>query len=193
MNYTNPFNFFTDWYAKARESSIDKPNAMVLSTLASDNMPTSRVVLLSSFDSDGFIFHTNYGSQKADQLKLNASASLLFWWDELGYQIRIQGQVRKTSALESDEYFAGRPRGSQIGAWASRQSVPVSDREKLEQEVTKYTRKFEGGDVVRPEFWGGYQLKPNFFEFWINRESRLHDRIEFQLKNNEWHKALLAP
>jgi len=193
MNDANPFDFFSKWYSQASASSIDKPNAMVLSTIAENSMPASRVVLLSSYDTDGFVFHSNYGSKKAKQLNENTNASLLFWWDEFGYQIRIQGQVHKTLDADSDRYFAGRPRGSQIGAWASRQSATVHDREELEQQVIKYTQKFEGAEVDRPDFWGGYRLTPDFFEFWINRENRLHDRIEFHLQNNEWGKKLVAP
>ncbi|VAW79126.1 Pyridoxamine 5'-phosphate oxidase [hydrothermal vent metagenome] len=193
MNYTNPFDLFSDWFNKAGETTIDKPNAMVLATISSKQIPTSRMVLLSSYDESGFVFHSNYASHKASQLSNNPHASLLFWWDELGYQIRIEGQIDKTSDEESDQYFSRRPRSSQIGAWASKQSQTVIDRTALEQQVTQYTQKFEGDEVQRPHFWGGYRLKANLFEFWVNRESRLHDRIEYQLKDNEWQKKILAP
>ncbi len=193
MNYTNPFDLFSDWYSKAGSTTIDKPNAMVLATVSSKQMPTSRVVLLSSYDENGFVFHSNYESHKASQLSHNPQASLLFWWDELGYQIRIEGQIEKTLEKESDHYFSGRPRSSQIGAWASKQSQTLSNRSELEQEVRQYTQKFEGEEVRRPVFWGGYRLKANLFEFWVNRESRLHERIEYQLKDNGWQKKFLAP
>lgn len=194
MSYSNPFEYFADWFKQANDTSIDKPNAMVLSTISDKQSPSSRVVLLSSYDSEGFVFHTNYNSHKASHLMHCHNASLLFWWDELGYQIRIEGQIKKTSSKESDQYFAGRPRGSQIGAWSSHQSSIIDSRAELEAKVEMYSEEFKGQDVKRPPFWGGYRLKPDYFEFWINRESRLHDRFEYRIqKNQEWSQVILAP
>jgi len=194
MSYSNPFEYFADWFKQANNTLIDKPNAMVLSTISDKQSPASRVVLLSSYDSEGFVFHTNYNSHKASHLLHNHNASLLFWWDELGYQIRIEGRVEKTSNKESDEYFAGRLRGSQIGAWSSNQSSIINGRAELEEKVKKYSNEFKDQNVKRPDFWGGYRLIPDYFEFWINRESRLHDRIEYRIKNNQaWTQAILAP
>jgi pyridoxamine 5'-phosphate oxidase len=194
MKNNNPLEIFRDWFDKAGKADIDKPNAMTLSTVDSTGSPNARIVLLSSYDSNGFVFHTNYKSEKGAELAENSSACLLFWWDEIGFQVRINGEVSKTTAEESDTYFKNRPRGSQVGAWASEQSQEIKSRQVLEDRVMEFEKKFEGKDVPRPKHWGGYVLVPDKFEFWINRDSRLHDRYLYTRgKNNDWQKKILAP
>jgi len=189
----NPFRQFAAWYEMAGHSSIDKPNAMVLSTTDNAGGVSSRVVLLSSFNEEGFVFHSNYLSEKGREIDSNPRVALLFWWDELGYQVRIAGAVDKTSPAESDEYFAGRPRGSQIGAWASEQSQVIPGRTALEARVAEFKAKYKAGDVPRPPHWGGYRVKPDRFEFWVNRDNRLHDRFHYELSGGSWSWVRLAP
>lgn len=193
MDETNPFNLFDNWFKQAKQADIDKSNAMTLSTVDKHGGAQARIVLLSSFDENGFVFHTNYNSEKGAELAANASACLLFWWDCLGYQIRINGQVSKTTAAESDSYFSGRPRGSQIGAWASEQSQVVESHQVINDRVQAFEKEFSGKDVSRPQHWGGYRLVPDRFEFWLNKDNRLHDRDLFTRNNNEWVKTILAP
>jgi len=193
MMNENPVDLFLTWYNQAKQADIDKPNAMTLSTVDGSGKAQSRIVLLSSFDENGFVFHTNYNSHKGEQLARNPSASLLFWWDQLGYQVRVTGEAGKTTESESDAYFRGRPRGSQIGAWASEQSHEISSRQVLEDRVVEFEKKFSGKDVARPPHWGGYRLVPERFEFWINRQNRLHDRILFIRSREGWQKKILAP
>jgi len=190
---SDPIKQFAVWFEMARNSSIDKPNAMVLSTSDGNDGVSSRMVLLSSFSDGGFVFHTNYLSRKGREIDDNNRVALLFWWDELGYQIRIAGEAEKTSESDSDDYFAGRLRGSQIVAWASEQSQVIGGRSLLEQRVIEFTDKFRGGDVPRPPHWGGYCVKPYSFEFWINREDRLHDRFRYEKAGQEWSWSRLAP
>jgi len=189
----NPFLQFAAWYEMAGNSRIEKPNAMVLSTSTEQSGVSSRVVLLSSFDERGFVFHTNYLSHKGVQIKMNPRVSLLFWWDELGYQVRIEGTANKTEPSESDEYFAGRPHGSQIGAWASEQSEEIPGRDLLEERVVEFNARFPDGVVERPPHWGGYRVVPENFEFWVNRDNRLHDRFRFERNGGLWSWTRLAP
>lgn len=189
----NPFSQFADWFEKASQADIDKPNAMVLSTSDADGRVSARVVLLSSFDEKGFVFHSNYDSEKGKQVETNDQVSLLFWWDDLGYQLRIDGRIEKTSAESSDEYFSQRPRGSQVGAWASQQSSVIKNRAVLDQRVKEFSEKYEGQSVPRPPHWGGYIIIPTRFEFWLNRDDRLHDRFLYELADNEWQWSRLAP
>jgi pyridoxamine 5'-phosphate oxidase len=194
MTQSDPLTLFANWFAEAGETDIDKPNAMTLTTVDSSNRPHARIVLLSSFDEHGFVFHTNYNSDKGRDIAHNPQASLSFWWDQLGYQILINGKVEKTTAEESDAYFAKRPRGSQIGAWASEQSHTISNRESLEAKVRQFTEEFEGKDVPRPSHWGGYRVVPDQFEFWVNGADRLHDRFRFTIDDNgNWQSSRLAP
>ena len=189
----DPLKQFSDWFERAQKTIIDKPNAMTLSTCDGSGRPSARIVLLSSFSDHGFVFHTNYLSDKGRQMDSNDQVSLLFWWDELGYQVRIQGKVEKTSAADSDAYFAGRPRGSQIGAWASEQSRSIQDRKVLDQRVIDFTEQFHGKPVPRPPHWGGYIVRPDYFEFWLNRDDRLHDRFAYKLSEGGWVWSRLAP
>lgn len=189
----DPFEMFANWFELAGQSDIDKPNAMTLSTCGAGGRVSSRIVLLSSFDKRGFVFHTNYNSHKAQQISNDERVSLLFWWDPIGYQVRIDGRVEKTSAEDSDVYFSQRPRGSQIGAWASEQSMVIESREVLETRVKTLNEKYTGQEVPRPPHWGGYRVVPESFEFWINQESRLHDRFLYEQKDRQWHWTRLAP
>jgi pyridoxamine 5'-phosphate oxidase len=191
--HDNPFKQFAAWYEMAGNSSIDKPNAMVLSTKDDAGGVSSRLVLLSSFNQEGFVFHTNYLSRKGREIESSPRVALLFWWDELGYQVRIAGTAEKTSPTESDEYFAGRPHGSQVGAWASEQSQVIPGRAVLDERVAEFRAKFKAADVPRPSHWGGYRVKPDRFEFWVNRENRLHDRFSYKLSGGTWEWVRLAP
>lgn len=190
---TDPFKQFSNWFEQAKKTGIDKPNAMTLSTCNRSGQPSSRIVLLSSFSESGFVFHTNYLSDKGHEMGSNDQVSLLFWWDELGYQVRIQGKVEKTSSDDSDEYFANRPRGSQIGAWASEQSRSIQDRAVLDQRMVDFTEQFHDKPVPRPPHWGGYVVRPDYFEFWLNRDDRLHDRFRYELSDGSWAWSRLAP
>lgn len=190
---SDPFILFEQWFSAAKNTAIDKPHAMTLSSCSSTGLPSSRIVLMSSYDRNGFVFHTNYLSRKGREFNQNSQVALLFWWDELGYQIRIEGEVGKTSAQASDDYFKKRPRGSQIAAWASKQSQLIESRNALDLLVQEYTEKFAGEEVPRPPYWGGYCVKPNVMEFWINRESRLHDRYYYKLDQDNWHCLRLSP
>lgn len=189
----DPLVLFGSWYQQARAAGIAKPNAMALATTANDR-PTLRMVLLSSYDARGFVFHTNYLSRKGEDLAQVAMASLLFWWDPLGYQVRIDGAVERTTAEESDAYFASRPRGSQLGAWASEQTRVIPSRAVLEARVQDVTAKYQGQPVPRPPHWGGYRVIPAVMEFWRDRADRLHERVRYErLPAGAWRAELLAP
>lgn len=189
----DPFALFADWYDEAKRSSLPFPNAMSLSTVTRDGSPASRMVLLSSFDRQGFVFHTNYESDKGSEIDSCPRAALLFWWDPLNRQVRIEGSVERTTPEASDAYFAGRPRGSQIGAWASDQSRLLPNREALEEKVREIETLYEGGPVPRPPHWGGYRVIPHVFEFWTGRENRLHDRLRFDRMAGGWATTRLYP
>ncbi len=189
----NPFEQFAVWMKEALDSSILDPNAMVLATASGEGTPSARIVLLRNFDEKGFVFFTNYESSKANDLANNKNVSLLFFWAELERQIRISGKVKKVSKVESQLYFATRPRESQLGAWASNQSSVIASREVLEKKFEEIRKKFEGKSIPLPPFWGGYRVTPKKFEFWQGRESRLHDRISFKLEAGQWKIERLAP
>lgn len=191
---SNPFDQFAAWFEQVRQTAIDKPNAMTLSTVDSKARPHARIVLLSSFDNHGFVFHTNYNSSKGSHIANNPHVALSFWWDEPGYQVTINGIAEKTSGSESDAYFAGRPRGSQIGAWASEQSQVIDSRETLESRLARFKEKFYNSDVPRPPHWGGYRVIPEEFEFWINGADRLHDRFRYRKDaQGIWQHVRLSP
>jgi len=189
----DPFTLFDSWFKEAVNSGINEPSAMALSTVGTDGYPQSRIVLLKGYSEEGFSFFTNYESQKGQALAVNPKASLLFFWPELQRQIRITGDVTKTSKEESDEYFQSRPRGSRLGAWTSAQSKVIQSRDLLAERYTDFDRKYSEGDIPKPPYWGGYRLKPLTFEFWQGRESRLHDRIYFRQEDSSWKAARLAP
>jgi pyridoxamine 5'-phosphate oxidase len=184
---------FSQWWTEAVTSEIDEVNAMTLATATPDGVPSARIVLLKSFDEEGFIFFTNYNSAKGKALEINAKAALVFFWKELERQIRIEGNVKKIHSADSDTYFNSRPVGSRIGAWASPQSQVIPTRHILEDNVVKYVEQFKDG-IPRPPHWGGYIVKPVRMEFWQGRSNRLHDRILYTLQpGNNWKIERLAP
>ena len=189
----NPFAQFSVWWNEAVQSDIVEVNAMTLSTVTSTGKPSSRIVLLKGDDEEGFVFFTNYSSDKGRQLMQNHFAALLFFWKELERQVRIEGVVSKVSEEESDAYFNSRPVGSRLGAWASPQSQKISDREVLNNELMKFTEQFDQENIPRPAHWGGYRVKPTRIEFWQGRSNRLHDRILYEQDNDNWQISRLAP
>ena len=189
----NPFKQYAVWFEEAVNSKILDPYAMCLSTVGVNGQPSSRIVYMRDILDDGFVFYTNYLSQKGKELLSTPKAALNLHWAELERQIRIEGDVVKVSEDISDKYFAGRPKKSQIGAWASAQSDVLTTREELEQHVLKYTERFKDIEVNRPEHWGGYVLKPRKIEFWQGRASRLHDRIVYVKEGAEWKIERLSP
>ncbi len=189
----DPFDLFRSWYDEARDSSLSFPNAMSLSTVRPGGSPASRMVLLSSFDSRGFVFHTNYESAKGMEIAAFPRAALLFWWEPLNRQVRIEGAVERTAPEESVAYFARRPRGSQIGAWASEQSRPLPSRKTLEVRAREIEARHKDVLVPRPPHWGGYRVIPSAFEFWTGREDRLHDRLRYDRTPAGWASVRLYP
>lgn len=190
----NPFVFFEQWFVQARQMpSIAEPNGFVLSTVNAAGRLRSRTVLLKYFDQDGYVFFTNYGSEKAKDLAECSQVAVCFPWFHLERQVLIEGVAEKISAAESLKYFASRPRGSQIGAWVSEQSQAISSRALLMDKVKQLTQHFKDKDVPLPDFWGGYRIRPTRFEFWQGQPSRLHDRIEYTRNNGDWLKQRLAP
>ncbi len=189
----NPLRQFGAWFAEARAAGIRLPEAMALATATAEGAPSLRMVLLKGFDDDGFVFYTGYESRKARELEENRRAALLFSWDVLGRQVRIEGPVARTEREESEAYFRTRPRASQLAAWASRQSSPIASRDELEQAVRELERRFVGADVPLPPAWGGYRLAPASYEFWQHRESRLHDRLRYVPDGGVWRIERLAP
>jgi pyridoxamine 5'-phosphate oxidase len=189
----DPIQLFSEWFEEAKKTTLPEPTAMLLATVSPDGKPSARVVLLKSFDEQGFVFYTNLQSRKAAELQSNSNAALCFYWPPLARQVRIEGRVQKVSDEEADAYFASRPRGAQIGAWASRQSAELGDREELQARVKEFEEKFAGKDVPRPQFWSGFRVVPERIEFWQSRQDRLHDRVVFVRKDDEWVKRLLYP
>ncbi len=189
----NPFIQFSHWFNELLKSDVREPNAMVLATASVGGIPSARTVLLKKFDEEGFVFFTNYESHKAKDLTDNPNAEILFVWLDLERQVRIRGKVERVASKESAEYFHSRPTNSQIGAWASKQSSVIPDREFLEERFRETAEKYKNGKIPLPPFWGGFRLIPDEFEFWQGRESRLHDRISYRLKQNVWEIVRLSP
>jgi pyridoxamine 5'-phosphate oxidase len=190
----NPLQQFEKWWNEAVLAQILEVNAMTLATASADGVPAARIVLLKGFAEQGFTFFTNYNSFKGQQLAENPRACLVFFWKELERQVRITGIVEKVSDKDSDEYFNSRPAGSRIGAWASPQSQVIEDRAWLEAEEYNFQQKYNGVDIARPSYWGGYIVKPICIEFWQGRPSRMHDRIQYMLsENGSWKIERLAP
>lgn len=190
----NPFDQFNFWFQEALESQIREPNAMVLSTIF-ENKPQSRIVLLKGLENGGFVFYTNYKSNKGKEITDNPNACINFFWDLLERQVRINGRIEKITEDESNDYFWSRPLGSQIGAWVSDQSELIESREILDEKLVYYTDKFKGLEKIpRPAHWGGFKLVPDSIEFWQGRSSRLHDRIRYRLESdNSWVIERLSP
>lgn len=191
---SNPFRQFQLWFTEAEAAVPILPNAMTLATATPEGVPSARVVLLKSFDEQGFVFYTNYESRKGIELDENPAAALVFYWAELARQVRITGRVTRTSRAESEAYFRTRPLDSQLGALASRQSEVIPSRRVLEAKMDELFKKHLGGQVPYPSFWGGYRLAPTTIEFWQNRPSRLHDRLRYtKLDDGEWLIERLSP
>lgn len=189
----DPIEQWQRWYSEAVAADCTEPNAFVLSTIDSEAWPQSRYLLVRGADQRGFAFFTNYESAKSRQLAESGRASMLFTWLQLHRQVRVVGDVERLPEPESDEYFASRPRGSQIGAWSSPQSQPIPDRQWLEQRVEQMAATFGDGPITRPTFWGGWLLRPRLFEFWQGRPSRLHDRVQYTPASDGWQLSRLAP
>jgi len=189
----DPFTLLDTWYAQARESEPNDPNAVALATADSDGRPSVRMVLLKGHGPDGFVIYSNRESRKAGDLAANPQAALLFHWKSLRRQVRIEGAVMLASDAESDAYFASRGRDSQLGAWASDQSRPLDSRETFEARFADVAARFEGGDVPRPPHWGGYRVVPSRIEFWQDRAHRLHERRLFVRDTDSWNEGLLFP
>ena len=190
---TNPINLFDQWFKDANQSGILLPEAMSVSTCNKEGKPSSRMVLLKEFDNNGFVFYTNYGSRKSQEINENAHVALLFHWSVLQRQVRIEGQVEKVSQAQSQAYFHSRDRGSQIGAHASKQSQKLAYENELQERVAHMNQQFPTGEVPHPSFWGGWKVKPEYIEFWQGRASRLHDRVIFEKDNDQWQQYKLHP
>ena len=189
----DPIAQFRRWFDDALAAGLREPNAMTLATATPDGRPSARVVLLKGFDERGFVFYTNYEGRKARELEVNPYCALVFYWGELERQVRVEGRASRVPDGESDAYFEGRPRGSQLGAWVSEQSRPVRDRGALEDRLRELVAEYEGREVPRPPFWGGYRVEPETIEFWQGRENRLHDRLIYRRSDGLWRRERLQP
>jgi pyridoxamine 5'-phosphate oxidase len=188
----DPFTQFSIWWQEAIDSQIEEVNAMTLATVTPQGTPDARIVLLKGFDEKGFVFYTNYTSQKGREMAANPHVALVFFWKELERQVRVEGTIELVSSQQSEEYYHSRPVLSQLGAWASRQSEIIPDRQVLEENMEKYKQEF-GEAIPRPPHWGGYLVKPTAIEFWQGRRSRLHDRLKYLRNENGWQLVRLAP
>ena len=190
----NPFKLFKEWFDLAKKKELNDPNALALATSDKEGNPNVRMVLLKDFNDKGFVFYTNLNSPKSEALLNNPKASMCFHWKSLLRQIRIFGTIESVSDEEANEYYNSRKYGSRIGAWASKQSTILKDREELLLSIEKYKEKFpESDQVPRPEYWSGWRLIPKEIEFWLDGENRIHERLKYKLKQNKWDKFLLSP
>lgn len=191
--HPDPLKQFEIWFEEARNSQIKEPNAMLLATCGETRIPSIRAVLLKIFDNKGFVFFTNYHSDKAKEISENPNVGLEFLWLDLERQIRISGKAEKISTAESLKYFLTRSRESRVGAWVSDQSRVISSRQAMMMQIEKMKSKFSSGEIPLPDFWGGYRVIPEKIEFWQGRENRLHDRILYTRSDNRWNISRLAP
>jgi len=189
----DPISFFSNWLKEAENAGIILPESMSVSTCTTEGRPSSRMVLLKEVEENGFVFFTNYGSKKAAELEQNPYTALLFHWNMLQRQVRIEGKIERISQQQSEAYFHSRGRGSQIGAWASKQSQPLDNRQSLAEKVKYYEKKFSGKTVPLPEFWGGYRVIPETIEFWQGKADRLHDRFVYTKQDSRWSITRLNP
>jgi pyridoxamine 5'-phosphate oxidase len=189
----DPLVQFRRWFADATAAGLEQPNTMCLATVGADGRPSARMVLLKEVDDAGFVFYSNYGSRKGTELAAQPVAALVFYWQELHRQVRIEGRVERVAAAESDAYFASRPRGSQLGAVASPQSQVIADRAVLDRRVAELEAELGGAAPARPEHWGGYRLIPDVVELWQGQDNRLHDRVRYRRELATWIKERLAP
>jgi pyridoxamine 5'-phosphate oxidase len=189
----DPMALFAAWFREAEDAGVDVPETMTLATADSDGAPSARMVLLKGADEGGFVFYSGYVSRKAGELERNPRAALVFYWRPLGKQVRVEGRVERVSESESAAYFATRPRGSQIAAWASQQSEPLAGREELDRRYAELEREYEGRDVPLPPHWGGFRLRADAIEFWQHRDNRLHHRIRYTRAREGWRSELLSP
>ncbi|OWV64717.1 pyridoxamine 5'-phosphate oxidase [Rhizobium sp. R339] len=190
-----PFKLFAEWLKEAEASEPNDPNAVALATVDEDGLPNVRMVLLKGFDDDGFVFYTNFESQKGREILGQKKAAMCFHWKSLRRQVRLRGPVEIVTDAEADTYFKTRARGSRIGAWASKQSRPLESRFALEKAVAEYTARYAIGDIPRPAHWSGFRIRPTSIEFWKDQKFRLHDRIEFRRPSpeGEWEKVRMYP
>jgi len=184
---------YQDGFERAQAANVPEPTAMTLATVDEHGRPSARTMLLKGLDAEGFVFYTNLESRKGRQLSGNPHVSLVFFWREIYEQVKVDGAVEPVSAEEADAYFASRPRGSQIGAWASLQSQPLPDRDQFDQRLAEFESRFEGQDVPRPPHWSGFRVRPRRVEFWYGRQYRLHERVCFELQDGHWQETLLFP
>ncbi len=192
---SEPFHLFGEWLEDAKKSELNDPNAVAVATVDEQGMPNVRMVLLKDFDERGFVFFTNYESQKGQEILSAHKAAMCFHWKSLRRQVRVRGPVEQVSDAEADAYYASRPRGSRIGAWASKQSRPLESRYALEKSVAEYTAKYAIGNIPRPSYWSGFRIRPTSIELWHDRAFRLHDRVLFTRDNpdSDWSKERLYP
>lgn len=193
MNTQDPFSIFSEWFQEAIDAGIPDPTIMTLATVDREGRPAARIVLLKSFDEKGFVFYTNYRSRKGMDLEQDPHAALVLHWRETGHQVRVEGIAEKLTGSASDQYFKSRPRGSQLGAWASEQSREIPSKASLEKSLKRWESEFRDRPVPRPPHWGGYRVVPDKIEFWSDRENRMHERILFEKSDQGWNSKSLAP
>ena len=189
----NPIDLFKKWFSKAQETEINDPNAVAIATSDNNNQPSVRMVLLKGLSDKGFVFYTNFNSKKSNDLKLNKKASMCFHWKSLRRQVRVSGSVEKVADSEADDYYNSRPYKNKIGAWASSQSETLKNRQEFLEKVKNFENKYPSNNVPRPPYWSGWRLIPVQIEFWLDGEGRIHERLNYVQRNNEWKKELLYP